>query len=84
MELAKFPVKVPEHFRRRFTGGDYCFQEEKRIENTVAFGDMALDADAARLFSANKDVVIQHQVGDVLESNRRLMKFEMVGRRDPL
>src|SRR4029453_18297510 len=84
VEFAKLPMKIVQHFRRRLTGSDYRLQEEKRIENAVTFGDMALDADAARLFSTNQDVVIQHQVGDVLESNRRLVEFEMVGRSDPL
>ncbi len=30
---------------------------------------MALDADSARLFAANEDVVLQHEIADVLEPN---------------
>jgi len=84
VKLAELAMKIAQHFRRTLPGSHDCFQEEKGVEHAVAFGNMTLDAYASRLFSADENVVIQHQVGDVLKPNCGLVKFKVVGRRNPL
>jgi hypothetical protein len=47
--------------------------EQQRVEQAVALGQVALEADAARLFAAHHDLALQHVIADVLEADAVLV-----------
>src|SRR5438270_12694810 len=49
--------------------------EQESVEQAVALGQMALEADAAGLFAADQDLPLQHEVADVLEADAALQQL---------
>ena len=45
---------------------------------------MTLNADPAGLFCTDENVILKHQLGDVLKADWRLVKLKIVSGRDPL
>ena len=50
----------------------------------IPLRNVSLDANPARLFSANQDVIFKHKVGDIFKTDGRFIKLEIVSRRDAL
>ena len=50
------------------------FRDEEAGEDAVALGHEGAEADAAALLAADEHVAREHQVGDVLEADRRLVQ----------
>ena len=52
--------------------------QQQRIQDAIALGQMAADADAAGLFAANQDVALQHEVADVLEADAAFVQLAAI------
>ena len=75
MMLAEFRLKLRDEFSQGFPVPRHHFHEQQRHHGGVALGQIKFRADAARLFSAQQNVALQHQFADVLEADRRLEYF---------
>ena len=73
MELAKFVFHPGDDGGQRQAGVSDALCDEKCGEHAVAFGNEMAESDAAALLAADENVPRQHQIGDVLESDRRLV-----------
>src|SRR6266566_5824621 len=78
VKFSKLVVKFPQYFRRRFSCGHYCLEEEKRVKDAVAFRKVTLNADSAGLFCTDENVIRKHELGDVLKADWRLVELEIV------
>jgi hypothetical protein len=78
IKLAELRVHVAHHLGRSLAGGGDGFEQEQGIEYAVALGQVAPHADAAGLFGPDQNVFAQHQVGDVLKADGRLVDRQIV------
>ena len=64
------------HRGSSFVGHDVG--EEQRVEQAVALRQVSADADAARFLAADEDVLLEHEVADVLEADAVLVQLAAV------
>src|SRR5260370_17353453 len=73
--LAEFRCKRRQQVGKRLTWPGHQSRKQERRNCGVPFGDVQTGADAAAFFAANQNVLFEHQLANVLESNRRLMEL---------
>src|SRR6266481_9260713 len=73
--LAEFRCKRRQQLAKRLTVPGHQFRKQERRNCGVPLGDVQTGADAAAFFAANQNVLFEHQLANVLESNRRLMEL---------
>src|SRR5260370_31280267 len=73
--LAEFRCKRRQQLAKRLTVPGHQFRKQERRNCGGPLGDVQTGADAAAFFAANQNVLFEHQLANVLESNRRLMEL---------
>src|ERR1700674_3709298 len=73
--LAEFGGKHGEQLAKRFAVPGHQFREEERGNRSVPFGDVEAGADAAALFAAYQNVLFEHQLADVFETDGRFVEL---------
>src|SRR5205823_6763848 len=76
MELPELVPHVANELGRSLPGSSQQIQKEKIDENTIAFRQMMRKPDAAAFLPADQDLVFEHQLTDVFESDRTLIKLQ--------
>src|SRR5262249_11687808 len=67
--FAEFRVQAGEQFAEGFSVPCNDPRKEQRGNRRVAFRQIETGADAAALFSANQNILLEHQLADVLEAD---------------
>ena len=71
-------LQVRNQLAQRLALFGHDIGQQQAIQHPVALGQEARIADATRLLAADQNVVLHHQICDVLESDRRFVKFAAV------
>ena len=71
----KFLLQSRDYLAKRLLLFGHYVGEQKRIKNSVALRQVTGIADAARLLATDYDLTIHHQISNVFESDRALVKF---------
>ena len=79
--LAVLGLQVGDELAERLAFLGHHVGEQQRVEQAVALGQVALEADAARLLAAHDDFALQHVVADKLEADAVLDELAAVLRR---
>ena len=67
-------LQIGDQFLQRRARVRHDLQQQQTHQYAVAFGDVAANADAARLFAADQYVFLHHQIGNVIEAHRRFVQ----------
>ena len=76
--LAVFGLQIGDELAQGLAFLGHHVGEKQRVEQAVALGQMALEADAAGLFAAHDDLALEHVVADKLEADAVLDEFAAV------
>src|SRR5712692_11663112 len=69
MKFAEFRMERSEQISQGFAVPGHQFREEKRGKSGVAFGDVQVSADAAAFFATDQNVLFEHQLANVFETD---------------
>jgi hypothetical protein len=78
MIFAKFLVESGQEFAERFVVPSHEFGEEERGDGGVALGEIHAGADAAAFFAADQNILLEHELADVFETNGDFVEFTRV------
>ncbi len=84
IERPDFGHHLVQQLLRRLAGTRRHLGHQHPHQHAIPFGDMALDADAARLLTADQHVIAEHQIADVIEAHRRLVQGQAVNLGQPV
>ncbi len=76
--LAVLGLQVGDKLAERLAFLGHDVGEQQRVEQAVALGQVALEADAAGLLAAHDDFALQHVVADKLEADAVLDELAAV------
>ena len=62
--LAVLGLQIGDKLAQRLAFFGHHVGQQQRVQQAVALGQVALEADAARLFAAHHDLALQHVVAD--------------------
>jgi hypothetical protein len=77
--LAVFGLEIGNKLAQRFLFLSHDVGEHEAVEQAVALGQVALEADAAGLLAAHDDFALEHEVDDILEADTMLDKLAAPG-----
>src|ERR1700741_994420 len=75
MVFAELLVERANQFAEGFAVPGHEFRQEKGGNGSVAFRQVKAGADATAFFTANQNILLQHQFADVLEADGHLVKL---------
>src|SRR5262249_57957740 len=80
MEFAELRPDVADDLGGLLARGQDRFEQHQAVEDSVAFGDVAAHAYAARFLAPDQKIVgrVEHDLADVFEADRRLEEPEAV------
>ncbi len=73
--FAKFFVERGEQFTEGLAVPGHEFGEEKRRDGGVALGEIEAEANAAAFFTADQNVLFEHQFTDVFKADRNFVEL---------
>src|SRR5579871_6282706 len=76
--LAEFLVKGSEEFAECFAMPRHQFGEEERRDGGVTLGEIHAGADAAALFAADQNILLEHKLADVFEADGDFVELAVV------
>src|SRR6266536_5956680 len=79
VELAEFAMHFGKHFRWRLARANNCFKKEEGIENSVPLRNVALDAYPTGFLRTKENIVLEHQISNVFETDGGFKKFQIMG-----
>src|ERR1700722_424536 len=78
MIFAEFFVEGGEEFTESFSMPSHELGQEKRGDGGVALGEIHAGADAAAFFAADQNILLEHELADVFETDGKFVKFAIV------
>ena len=84
MMFAVLLLQVAHQLAERLAFFRHDGRQQQRIQNAVALGQVATNADSAGFLAADEDVALEHEVADVLEADTALVHFAAVFRADAI
>jgi hypothetical protein len=76
--LAVLGLKIGDESAERFLFLRHDVREHQAVEQAVALGQVALEADAARFLAAHDDFALEHEVDDIFEADAVLDELAAV------
>src|SRR6516162_377323 len=76
--LAVFLLKISHEPTQRLALFSHDVRQQKGVQQTISLRQVAAYADAARFFTADEDVAIQHEIADVFETDAAFMQLTTV------
>src|SRR5215831_15494859 len=75
MVFAKLRVQRRQQFAKRFPMPGHQLRQKESRDRGVALGKIQTRTDAAALFAANQNVLLQHQLANVFEADRHFVEL---------
>ncbi len=75
---SELTLQIRHQLPQRLAFFRHYIGQQQAVQHPIPFRQKARVTDAARFLSSDQDVVLHHQIGDVLESDLRFVKFAAI------